>query len=271
MTQQFAIDFDWYRCPDGYHFATEAEFLDRYLEWHPPVPDAVPDTPDQIVLYMDRPKSIPKTPRQTELLRQARQHIIREDKVDLDNPNPVSIVPNSEERIPYSLLDEYDSPIKMFARTKTPEDLLKFTTRWGPLRSKSEVGESIKYGLGCAQMFRDLLACKSRGPKKMASVFEAQLPKNWNGQPTAERLVGTIHIIPDLSRGIRLRLTTDSLLNAMWWEFNQKIAGETIFRVCRQCGKPFEAGPGGDARIDAKFCGHECSVRFHSLRRSKGA
>src|SRR6476469_2169509 len=76
--------------------------------------------------------------------------------------------------------------------------------------------------------------------------------------------------LADISR-VRLRLTTESLLGAIWWELNQKSAGETTFRVCRQCGNPFEAGPGGDARADATFCRHECSALLHSLRRSKGA
>jgi hypothetical protein len=243
MTQQLAIDFEWYRCPQGYHFANEDEYLDFRLQRDPPIPG-----------------------------RPVKEDLVRHYDVDLANPKLVAIVPNSKERISCRPFDGHGSLMKSFAQIKTPEELLKFVTRYGPLESESEMGEKIKAGLDAARQFRELLSCKSKGPKKVAAVFKAQVQKRGIAWPPPEKvdmLVGEIHIIPDPSRGIRLRLTTDSLLRAMWWELNQKMAGETIFRICRQCGNPFEAGPGGDARADATFCCPEHSVLFHSLNRPK--
>jgi hypothetical protein len=272
MTQQLDIDFVWHKCPHGYKLITEEEWLDLILENFPPAPNDFQAGPNTIKVSLNGPVAGPKDPRQIELVRQIRQNVIRNHEVDVANRQPFAIVPKSKTLIPCRPLDGHESIFKIFAQVKTPQDLLKFNTRYGMLKDKRLPNESIKDGLNAARRFRYLLSCKSKGPKKLAAVFSAQLQENVQPRSTPNSLiVGEIRIVPDPARGVRLRLITHSLINAMWWQLNQRVAGETIFRVCRQCGNPFEAGPGGDARLDATFCCHECSVLFHSLKRSKGA
>jgi hypothetical protein len=87
----------------------------------------------------------------------------------------------------------------------------------------------------------------------------------WLSLPIAE-----IDLIADPDRGVRLRLKTESLLNALWWQLVQKLSGNSMVRQCRHCGTLFEVGLGTKRRADATFCCNEHSVRFHSLRRSGG-
>jgi hypothetical protein len=82
--------------------------------------------------------------------------------------------------------------------------------------------------------------------------------------------IGEIELIPDIDKGVgvRLKLSTDSLLSALWWQLAQKLSGNSMFRQCRHCGTLFEVGLGTNRRADATFCCNQHSVRFHSLRRS---
>jgi hypothetical protein len=86
----------------------------------------------------------------------------------------------------------------------------------------------------------------------------------WLNLPIAE-----IDLIPDSQKGVRLRLKTESLIGALWWQLAQKLSGNSMVRQCRHWGTLFEVGLGTKRRGDATFCSDEHSVRFHSLRRSK--
>jgi hypothetical protein len=86
----------------------------------------------------------------------------------------------------------------------------------------------------------------------------------WLNLPIAE-----IDLIPDPDSGVRLRLKTESLISALWWQLAQKLSGNSMVRQCRYCGTLFEVGLGTRRRADATFCSNDHSVRFHSLRRSK--
>jgi hypothetical protein len=82
--------------------------------------------------------------------------------------------------------------------------------------------------------------------------------------------VAEIDLIADPNKGIRLRMKTDTLISALWWQLGQALSGNTIVRQCRQCGTLFEVGPGTNKRADATFCSHQHSMLFHSLKRSRG-
>ena len=88
--------------------------------------------------------------------------------------------------------------------------------------------------------------------------------------PWLDIQIGEIDLVADANKGLRLRLKTDSLKSALWWQLGQKLSGNAIIRECRQCDKLFEVGRNTGRRSDATFCCNEHSVRFHSLRRSRG-
>ncbi len=205
--------------------------------------------------------------------------IVRAGEVQSQMPNPddLWIVPKSEERISYRPLEKYDLLYVAFANVKTPDDLFKFVNHYGPLRQTSpEWGDSISELIKSAQLFRELLHCKSLGPKKLMSHYVEHRKASWraDGLPLPEdlrelsRLIGTIDLIPDPKKGVRLRLETDVLIAALWWQLAQKLSGDAVIRECRHCGALFEAGPNTGRRADATFCSSEHSVRFHSLKRT---
>jgi hypothetical protein len=231
----FLVDFEWFRCPDGYQLVHASETARAMGE----SPESYPDCE--------------------------------------------WIVPNSDERAPYRPLERYDALCNVFAAVRTSSELLRFIELFGPLqRTSVGWGDQIPQTLKSAQYFRELLLSTRGGPRKIASAFQHQ---QWRGlaasyaevgetlNPNTDvgnlnRLIGSVDLVADRAKGVRIRITTDVFLAALWWQLGQKLSGNTVIRECRHCGALFEAGLGG-RRADATFCCSEHSVRFHSLRRSK--
>lgn len=193
------------------------------------------------------------------------------------NPDDSWIVPKSDERIPYRPLEKYDLLYLAFASLKTAAEVFKFVNHYGPLTATSTAwGDSIPAQLRSARLFRDLLHYKSLGPKKLMSFYVEHQKASWRAAGMAppddlrklSRLIGTIDLVPDPKRGVRLRLETDALIAALWWQLAQKLSGDTVIRECRHCGAMFEAGSNTGRRADATFCSSEHSIRFHSLKRT---
>jgi hypothetical protein len=229
----FLIDFEWFRCPEGYRLVHASETARARGE----PPGSYPDCD--------------------------------------------WIVPNSDERIPYRPLDRYDMLCNVFAGIKTPNDLLKFVELYGPLTTTStQWGDSVPELLRHVQYFRGLLHYKQLGSRKLGSFFVSMKRAGLlSAGVTVSRdadlrefsqLIGTIDLVADKAKGVRLRISTDFLIAALWWQLGQKLSGNSIVRECRHCGTLFEAGPGTNRRGDATFCCNEHSVRFHSLKRSTG-
>jgi hypothetical protein len=233
----FRTDFEWFRCPKGYRLVHASETARALGE---------------------DPESYP----------------------DCD-----WIVPNSDEQIPYRPLERYDTLCNVFAKIQTADDLLRFIEMYGPLtRTSTGWGDFVIERLQSAQYFRGLLQRKSKGPRQLASLFKAQrlagLSRSYKEagarlrfEDVSEndflRLIGTIDIVPDLERGVRIRINFEVLIAALWWQLVQKLSGNAVIRECRHCGTLFEAGVGTNRRSDATFCCSEHSVRFHSLERSR--
>ena len=200
-------------------------------------------------------------------------------------PNEDWIVPIGNERVHYRPFEEYEMLCIAFAKLETPESLMNFIKLYGPItRTSPEWGDSVSGKLRTSRRFRELLSCKEKGPRKLASVFNFQvqasfaaaykravkspLPKDFDfGTPN--ELVGMADIVADAKRGIQLRITTDTLIGGLWWQLAQKLSGETNIQRCRYCSAPFETGPGTGRHVDAAFCSNEHKVRFFSLARSK--
>jgi hypothetical protein len=182
-------------------------------------------------------------------------------------------------------MDGTASLVTVFAYVTTPKALLAFVKQYGSVANSggTDRGDSIPRCLWQAQRFRELLLCKEKGPRKVAALYNAQLRAALarDDAEIPDRIeseydelyepIGTVELVPDPARGVRLRFTTDTLVGAMFWQLGLKLSGATTFRECRQCGKPFEAGPGMELRADSTFCCAEHSVLFHSRRRRKGS
>lgn len=138
-------------------------------------------------------------------------------------------------------------------------------------------------------MFRVLLSNKKR-PRKLASVFNSQVragllaadkevaktvgeisvPPRRNAQlGEFNRFVGTVDLVSDPVKGMRLRITTETFIGALWIQLGLKLSGAAVFRECRHCGGWFEAGAGTGRRADAEFCSNEHKIRFFSLNRTR--
>jgi hypothetical protein len=194
------------------------------------------------------------------------------------------VVPNSAQRVPYRPLTKYGDLYNVFANIKSSTELVRFCDSFGPL-SQNAVGDSVADMLRGAEFFRELLHHKQDGSRKLASFFKS-LMRDWakrsyertgglwpggkNASFDSIPLVATVSMGADPEKGVRLMITTDTLIGGLLWQLGQKLSGSSNFRECRQCGRWFEAGPGTARRVDAEFCSDDHRVRFNSLKRSKG-
>jgi hypothetical protein len=195
------------------------------------------------------------------------------------NPEDLWIAPRSKQRISYRPLEKYDLLYVAFANVKTPDELADFVKLYGPLANAlPDWGDSISAFLRTARLFRDLLHYKALGPKALMSFWISREKASRRAADLAppddirslNRLVGTVLLVPDRKKGVRLLIDTEVLIAALWWQLAQKLSGDAIIRECRHCGILFEAGPSTRLRADATFCSSEHSVRFHSFKRTRG-
>jgi hypothetical protein len=200
------------------------------------------------------------------------------------------IVPNGGDKIPCPPFEKMDTLCGVFAEIKTPGGLLDFVEKFGLLLGSGSISESEPFGdpvqhcLSNARLFRELFVWKEKGSKRLANFFTSELRRRRiadyeaQGVPVSlkdnglekdlTRLVGLIHLVPDPARGVRIQLTADGLMAALWWQLCEKLSGNTHFRECIFCKQLFEAGAGTGRRSDAEFCCKEHKVRYFSLRRS---
>jgi hypothetical protein len=167
----------------------------------------------------------------------------------------------------------------------------------------SAEGDSVPRCLKSAEEFRELLSHNRKSPRELASFFDGllakkdlarrkelnklflalQLPFPGHKQeklarrisdldvpPSPFQFVGLIELVPDPSRGVRLRIRSQSLIAALWWQLSREVSYGANIRECRHCGDCFEAGIGTGRRADAQFCTEEHKKRFFSLERSRG-
>ena len=193
----------------------------------------------------------------------------------------------------------------LFANVRTRDDLLEFISNFGPLTrggfavgdgkhpepvpKGATWGDDVSGFLKSAGLFRVLLSNKKR-PRKLASVFDSQVragllaadkevaktvgeisvPPRRNAQlGEFNRFVGTVDLVSDPVKGMRLRITTETFIGALWIQLGLKLSGAAVFRECRHCGGWFEAGAGTGRRADAEFCSNEHKIRFFSLNRTR--
>jgi hypothetical protein len=169
-----------------------------------------------------------------------------------------------------------------FASVKTQQALLNFVKDhglliWRPMYSQSEAalaafpalaelpaGEPVPVGLANAEMFRELLQLQALGnSRKLASHFETKIAGFVGGGQA-----GSVEILPDSEKGIRLKITPPNLLGALWYQLALKLS-DAEFRMCPLCHRVFEVGRGSGLRADAKFCCQEHKIEYFNRKRSK--
>jgi hypothetical protein len=197
-----------------------------------------------------------------------------------------ALVANSRYHRGYKPFQKYENLYTAFARLKSRDELLKFANCFGdPTWNSFTVDRCLRN----AREFRELLVASQTGNKKVWATFKRQNnpsvpdPKSYsekivdidsyieeNLEPAGLH-IGFVELLPDPTHGVSLKIEPHSLLDGLWVQLARKLLQKTIVRTCRYCGSMFEAGAGSKKRADATFCCAEHSVRFHSLKRSKGA
>jgi len=199
---------------------------------------------------------------------------------------PEILVSNCNTYRVYKPFQKYDMLYSAFARLKTRDDLLKFINRFGALRSSTR-NLNTEALLRDAKAFRELLVAKEKSNKQVCSTFRRQTALEWatwlrTSHPSTpidldrlvaadmDRSIGTVSLVSDPQERVRLKIEPYSLIDGLWVQLARKLSGQTIIRTCRYCGSIFEAGHGSRIRSDATFCSSKHSVRYHSLKRSRG-
>lgn len=134
-----------------------------------------------------------------------------------------------------------------FAKIQTAKEAERFVRKFGPLTQRARLPRTdvIELIIIHAHDMKEAIGT--------AATF-------WAKQPLAKL---SLRIVAG-----QLKISPNTLLDAIWLQFAEaETAGRA--KLCPQCDKPFEAGPGQKRRGNAKFCSRECDVKFHSLERSR--
>jgi hypothetical protein len=171
---------------------------------------------------------------------------------------------NPGELQPYRPLDCFKALYAEFAKITTPEDVLHFVERFGPLTKeglKGGIGELVNGVITHAEKMRMTLAhSASRNWQSTVSISEHSNP--FTGLQ--------VYLDTDPAEpALRLRLAPASLLDALWLQAVQELSRGATVRQCRHCGQWFETGGQTGRRIDAKFCCDQHRISYNSLKRRK--
>jgi hypothetical protein len=173
------------------------------------------------------------------------------------------VVARGGQAIRYRPLEK--EPVMQFAGLHSPEDVLGFIRKWGPLTEAGHDparGEDVPQVLEHAAAFRSFLSYGEGQERNLAS---------WAGADG--KAIGRLDLVlaRDPASGMPcLQLRPPTLLGALWLQLGQKLSGNRPFRECLHCKAWFETGPGAGRRLDAMFCSDEHRQFFNSLKRSKG-
>jgi hypothetical protein len=145
-------------------------------------------------------------------------------------------------------LIHYPMLFKEFANVKTPQDLLAFVTKYGPL-TPSRKGDEIPPLLDEAASMKD---CFKRGVKKLPV---------W---PNLKAWFAT-----DAKGTVSLKISPVRLLDAIWLQLGQALSEGAQWRQCEHCGDWFPVGGKSGRRLVARFCSDQHRIDFNSLERSR--
>jgi hypothetical protein len=158
----------------------------------------------------------------------------------------------------YKPLERNESLFGRFASIQpTPVGLLEFITKFGPLTAEGlgSEGENVQSALDNARAMAAHLRATQTGTS-LPEPLEA---------PHSVRLAVQIG---DAASRPTLRLMPETLLDALWLQVTEALAGDCQIRHCLQCNSWFAAGGGFGRRHDSKFCSDEHRVLFNSQKRN---
>jgi hypothetical protein len=233
---KFFIDFEWHRDPAGY--ALRASEPPQSIAAKPSEGSTILSASPRINLTLGRP-----------------QHIVR----------------LGGQLASYRPLDTFGSQLpRQFADATTPEAVLKFVRRFGPLTRDGldqNRGDEVTAMIAHASQMRKLLDAYIRGSRE--ELAETLGPK---GEPLGQSPLSAIDVrlvFDPAAEMPQLQFTAKSLLDAMWLQLGEDLTSGAAFRRCEHCNAPFQAGPGTGRRVDAKFCSDAHRVAFNSLKRAR--
>jgi hypothetical protein len=163
----------------------------------------------------------------------------------------------------YRPLETFPKLYVQFAKIETPEELLEFVEKFGPLTREGlhpQKGDRIAPLLAHSEAMREMLEV-ARNREALKRVVKYEVLKFAN-------LIGTLAINPGTGR-LQLELKPVSFLDALWLSLAQDLSSKNNLSRCDHCGHWFETGPGTGRRLDAKFCSNEHKIAFHSLKRTR--
>jgi hypothetical protein len=161
----------------------------------------------------------------------------------------------------YKPLEGHENPLGQFASLESPETVLDFVRKFGPLTFEG-MDESKGENVGTALQQARLMSQVLRAAK------HEQYPLDMPEEPTPISLAIKIGEA-GLERPF-LKLEPRTLLDAIWLQLAQILAGDGEIRHCRYCGVWFAAGGRSGRRQDAKFCSDEHRIAFNNQRRTAG-
>jgi hypothetical protein len=242
------IDFEWARGPRRYRLVEKPA---QDVEFQPPA----------------RRRELPKLPGQWGLV-----YVPFGIRVLTDPAyTPLYVVADPEQDLvqSYRPLDRFGSLYAQFASITTPQDVLSFVEKFGPLTKDgldASKGELVWGVIIHAEAIQELLQYRSHGGDNRQELA-AVLDRGFQVNPFAGLEVALEVDAADQS--LKLRLAPPSLLDALWLQAVQELSNGATVRQCRYCGQWFEAGAGTGRRLDAKFCSDQHRIAFNSLKRSK--
>jgi hypothetical protein len=142
---------------------------------------------------------------------------------------------------------------------KTPEALLDFITKYGPLtlEGQQEPGEDVAAALEAASAMAGVLQAVARPsltqlpPQRRSVRLTLQITAAGGGRPVTTAV-------------------PDTLLDAIWLQLAEALSGDAQIRRCLQCNAWFAAGGNFGRRRETKFCSDEHRILYNSLKRSSG-
>jgi hypothetical protein len=167
----------------------------------------------------------------------------------------------------YRPLEHFPKLFETFSKVITPEDLLSFVKRFGPLTHEGVDGrgDNVEHLLPHAKQVRILIdAYVGERRREIAAILG---PK---GIPLAEAPIGDVRVEPvfDPATGtLRLQFVPRNLLNAIWFKLAEYLGGNPNLAECPYCGQRFERGRATGLRSDAKFCSEPHRIAFNSKNR----
>ena len=213
------------------------------------------------------------------------------------------IIGNGGKLVPFSPFDGNDSGFSDFASVTSLPSLLHFVEQYGLLHEPAygvevERGRTTTISLGSFPMGfdergltdiedRPILEGEDVDPHlETAKLFHKILEQSGEGwrrippfladsiaEALAEEPLGKISLAGDRRYGFRMVLTADSLMNGLWLQLGQTVAGQARFQTCElpSCRKIFEVGSSSGRRADARFCSNSHRIEFNSRKRTKGS